>query len=80
MRFVLLSLAALASLAACTRHGGAIDLPQPSMLPAASPLLSCPPAPAACRDFRRDQLNDPRDPDFKLWIEQRVPVAPTIGV
>jgi len=80
MRLVLLGLAALSSLGACARDGGSAYIPQESTLPAVSPVLSCPPAPAACRDFDRDRMNDPRDPDYKLWIEQRVPqIPPPIG-
>jgi hypothetical protein len=79
MRVIFLSFAALSGLAACTSQRGAADIPQQSTLPAVSPVLSCPPAPSACRDFNRDQLNDPRDPDYKLWIEQRAPLSPTIG-
>ena len=79
MRFVLFGLAVLSSLGACASHRGPADIPQQSTRPAASPVLSCPPAPAACRDFYRDQLNDPRDPDYKLWIEQRAPLTPLIG-
>ena len=79
MRFLLLGFAALSSLAACGTLPGAAVFPQQSTLPAASPAVRCPPAPSACRDFDRDHLNDPRDPDFKLWIEQRAPLAATTG-
>ena len=80
MRLMLLAFAALSSLGACNSRSGSALIPQQSTLPAASPEVTCPPAPAACRDFYRDQLNDPRDPDYKLWIEQRIPLGPTIGV
>lgn len=80
MRFIVLGFAALSSLGACGTLPGAAVIPQQSTLPAASPVVRCPPAPSACRDFDRDQLNDPRDPDFKLWIEQRGPQAQMMGV
>jgi hypothetical protein len=75
LRFGVLAVVLTVSLAACedAPYRGSLHASQQSALPAASSVLTCPPAPAACRDFQRDQLNDPRDPDWKLWIDWRAP-------
>ena len=71
MYWVLPLSAVLLGVAACSALDatGRAQHPQESLAPAdLSPVLTCPPAPAACRDFQFDQLSDPHDPDWKLWI------------